>query len=68
MGLDGGSDAIPRYLIPATKSAWETSRVKADPYYLAIQVVIREAQAYPNVGVEPIRRSMRNQIDSLIRN
>ncbi|VFN01177.1 MAG: thiamine pyridinylase [Candidatus Kentron sp. G] len=51
MSLDTSPRAKPRYLIPATLSAFEADSVKSDPHYAAIRDAIRNAISFPNVGI-----------------
>lgn len=51
MSKDVGYDAVPRYLFPATMSAFDSSDVKDDSLYKQMRAVAGSAIAYPNSGV-----------------
>jgi thiamine pyridinylase len=59
---DAGRDAIPRYLIPATRTAFAEPRLSKDRYYQAIRAAIADAKPFPNGGLYDIRRKMRDAI------
>jgi thiamine pyridinylase len=62
MGRDKANDAIPRYLIPATLSAFQTPLVRNDRYYRRIRSEIQNADAFPSFGLSNIHTQMRNLI------
>lgn len=62
MSQDAGTKAIPRYLLPATLSAFQTPKVKQDPYYKVLKSEITNGLPYPNSGFPAIRRQMNNSI------
>ena len=58
MSRDGGEAAVPRYLIPATISAFKAEPIKSDRYYEAIQAAISISTNYPNSGLPLIHQRM----------
>lgn len=62
MGRDKGDRAIPRYLIPATLSAFQTPLVRHEIYFQRIQTEIRGAAPFPSFGFSKIHTQMRNLI------
>jgi thiamine pyridinylase len=66
MSLDVGSMwlPVPRYLIPATRSAFTTERIKNDRFYQMIEDSLKGAVPYPNRGLRDERLAMR---DALLR-
>lgn len=62
MSQDAGKKAIPRYVIPATLSAFQRPKVKQDPYYNSIKTEIKNALPYPNSGFPTIREQMSDRI------
>ncbi|MBD2680598.1 MULTISPECIES: extracellular solute-binding protein [Nostoc] len=62
MSQDAGKKAIPRYLLPATLSVFQTPKVKQDPYYKVLKSEITNALPYPNSGFPAIREQMNNSI------
>lgn len=59
---DAGENAIPRYLIPATYSAFKTKSLDKDPYYKTLEKVIKNAAPYPNSGFPEIRKTLKQLI------
>ncbi len=51
LAKDVGWDAVPRYLFPATLSAFQIPDVKKDTLYQQLEPVAREATSFPNAGV-----------------
>lgn len=51
MAKDVGDDAIPRYLFPATLSAFDVEGVKNNQLYQQMRDVANSAVSYPNTGV-----------------
>ncbi|MBL4683504.1 MAG: hypothetical protein JKY37_02855 [Nannocystaceae bacterium] len=51
LSKDVGWDAVPRYLFPATLSAFQTPAVKKDKLYQQLEPVAKTATSYPNTGV-----------------
>lgn len=66
LSLDTEKPAKPRYLIPATMSAFEGLRVKRDRHYSAIRQDIEKAVPFPNIGVLSRRAAMRDQITAYL--
>lgn len=62
MSLDAGASAVPRYLLPATRSAYKTSRVRRDRYYRTLRKEIEGGHAYPVSGLPAVRKKMRDEI------
>jgi thiamine pyridinylase len=62
MSRDSNKQATPRYLIPATKSAFKQNLVSKDKYYKKIESEIKNGVAYPNTGLPAIRSKMRDAI------
>ncbi len=58
MSRDAGEEAVPRYLIPATISAFKAGPIKSDRYYEAIQAAINISTNYPNSGLPSIHERM----------
>ncbi|WP_438024638.1 extracellular solute-binding protein [Sorangium sp. So ce233] len=52
----------PRYLIPATRSAFELPEVKGDKRYSVIRGAIESGAPFPNHGLYDIRKKMRDEI------
>lgn len=59
LSRDSGEDLVPRYLLPATKSALTDTELASDPFYIAIREQIEGGKAYPNQGFytskDPVR-------------
>ncbi|WP_225412698.1 extracellular solute-binding protein [Stigmatella hybrida] len=53
---------VPRYLMPAALEVYDTPALKADPFYPSIGAATREAGAFPNRGLYPIRKQMRDDL------
>lgn len=62
MGRDKGTDAVPRYLLPATLSAFKAPAVKRDEHYKRLAVEIKGGAPYPMNGLPATRRKMREAI------
>ncbi|MBD2499306.1 extracellular solute-binding protein [Anabaena azotica] len=62
MSQDAGKKAIPRYVIPATLSAFQTPKVKQDPYYKVIKSEIQNGLPYPSSGFPESRKQMSDRI------
>ncbi|WP_417040335.1 hypothetical protein, partial [Cylindrospermopsis raciborskii] len=56
---DAGENAVPRYLIPATYSAFTTNSLAKDSYYQTLEKVVKNADAYPNSGFAEIRKTLK---------
>lgn len=52
----------PRYLIPATRSAFEIPAIKSDKFYAVIRPAIESATPIPNKGLEGQRKAMRDNL------
>jgi thiamine pyridinylase len=68
MAGDAGAAAIPRYLMPATLSAYRQPALAADPYYPAIFQAAEAAIPFPNRGMAAQWREARRRLDSLLSN
>ena len=66
MAQDGGPRAIPRYLMPATLSAYQQPSLKADRYYPEIFSASRKAIPYPIRGLVWNWTEARLRLDSLL--
>ena len=53
---------VPRYLLSATRSAWQ--KLDVDPYYRTLHGLIEEARPYPNGGLVDQRKALRDLIQS----
>jgi thiamine pyridinylase len=53
---------VPRYLMPAALEVYDTPGLKADPFYPSIGAATRTATPFPNRGLLPIRKQMRDGI------
>lgn len=62
MSKDSSTAAVPRYLIPATRSAFKRKSVRSDKYFQKIKSEVENAYPYPNAGFPAIRSSMRDAI------
>lgn len=63
---DGGASAVPRYLLPSTRSA--INRVIHDPIYRQLAPILSTARPYPNQGVPEARErgAIKSAVDTLI--
>lgn len=62
MSGDVSSTATPRYLLPATQSAFDAPRLKTDRVYQELKKAIAEAEPFPNTGFLNTRKAMRDEI------
>jgi thiamine pyridinylase len=62
MGRDKGTDTIPRYLIPATISAFRAPAVKRDSHFKMLKAEIKGGMPYPASGLPAARKKMRDAI------
>jgi thiamine pyridinylase len=53
---------IPRYLLPAVLGAYETPKLRADPFYPVLATETRDGIPFPNAGLLNIRRQMATDI------
>ena len=58
---------IPRYLSPATRSAYRTSPMKNDPLMQEIYAVMKRAHIFPQSGLLDTRKAMRDAILAAIK-
>jgi thiamine pyridinylase len=68
MSRDAPGPGVPRYVIPATKSAFTTPGLRNDRFYRMIQEQLRGAAPFPNHGLREVRRTMRDRLVEAIRN
>lgn len=66
MAEDAGAGAVPRYLMPATLSAYDRPLLKTDPYYPEIFLASRDAVPYPNRGMVWQWEAARRLLDSAL--
>lgn len=62
MGKDKGTDTVPRYLIPATLSAFKAPAVRRDPHFQTLEKEIKGGAPYPASGLPAVRKKMRDAI------
>jgi thiamine pyridinylase len=62
MSKDKGTDAVPRYLIPATLSAFRTPAVRRDRHFKTLGSEIKGGAPYPANGLPAARKKMRDAI------
>jgi thiamine pyridinylase len=68
MSADRGSRAVPRYLLPSTRSAMSRRPISQDPIYRQLAPALRSARPYPNQGVPEARERgvIRPAVDALV--
>jgi thiamine pyridinylase len=66
MSLDTLPRAKPRYLIPATSSAFDTKSVRNDRYYKEIQRALKKAVPFPSIGILNTRAAIRDEIKAFL--
>lgn len=62
MSLDAGSAATPRYLLPATISAYKAPKVRRDKYVKVLKTEIENGVAYPSSNFPVKRKEMRDKL------
>lgn len=62
MSRDNNTNAVPRYLLPATRSAFTAPGVKEDVHFNALKREIAKGTAYPANGLPRERKKMRDAI------
>jgi thiamine pyridinylase len=62
MSKDSTKPTMPRYLLPATLSAFETAEVRRDPYYRQLASEIKESDPFPNFWINKVRGEMRKKL------
>ncbi|MDQ3802567.1 MAG: hypothetical protein M3416_01760 [Acidobacteriota bacterium] len=62
MSHDAGANAVPRYLLPATRSAYKAPQVRRDRYFKTLGEEIKDGAAYPVSGIPGMRKKMRDEI------
>lgn len=63
---DVSAQAVPRYLIPATLSAFDAPRLKNDQFFKALRGSISNAVPFPNVGFLNTRKAVRDEVKSFL--
>jgi thiamine pyridinylase len=66
MSGDVTQNATPRYLLPATLSAFSAPRVKRDPYYQKLRELVDGAAPFPNTGFANARKSLRDNLKKVL--
>jgi thiamine pyridinylase len=66
LGRDIKDNKIPRYLLPATKSAFAIPEIAQDRLYAGFRSDIERAVSYPNAGVEGTRKALGKKIKCAI--
>jgi thiamine pyridinylase len=62
------SKKVPsRYLIPATKSAFDAPRLRNDPFYREIWKAIKRAVPFPTSGFLTVRKEIRDKIVAFLK-
>jgi thiamine pyridinylase len=64
---DLGADAAPRYLLPATRSAFGVPAIAQDPIMQQIRPLLDQGTFFPQHQIPGIRRVMRDQVLSGVR-
>jgi thiamine pyridinylase len=59
---DAGASAVPRYLLPATHSAFKAPLVRRDAYFKTLRKEIKDGAPYPASGIPEMRKKMRDEI------
>lgn len=67
MSEDAGATGVPRYLLPATKSAYRVSAVQKDRYYPQMERMIRDALPYPNTKFYDLRATIREKLEAQVK-
>jgi thiamine pyridinylase len=67
MSLDAAGGAVPRYLLPAMRSAYDAPSVAADPHYKQLRSTVTSGVPFPREGLERQRRAMRTAILTYLR-
>ena len=62
MSRDAGEDSIPRYLLPATRSAFTETELAKDRFYVELNKQIRDAKSYPNQNFYKVKDEAKCQI------
>jgi thiamine pyridinylase len=57
---------VPRYLLPASLDAYETPKLRADPFYPVLAEVTRNGVPFPNSGLLNIRKQMESDIKAVL--
>jgi thiamine pyridinylase len=67
MSEDAGATRVPRYLLPATKSAYRAKAVEADRYYMQMELMTKDGLPYPNTKFYDIRPALREKLEAFLR-
>lgn len=62
MSRDKGENVVPRYLLPATRSAFRTRAVRRDAHFKRLAEEIEDGAPYPAHGLPAVRKKMRDAI------
>ena len=62
MSKDATKPTAPRYLLPATLSAFEAAEVRRDSYYRQLALENKESDPFPNFGINKIHGEMRRKL------
>ena len=63
---DVSATAVPRYLLPATLTAFDAPRVKGDYLYQQLKRAVRIADPFPNTGFLHSREALRDLLKSAL--
>jgi thiamine pyridinylase len=68
MSRDTDPSAVPRYLLPSTTTAFETTQVAHDRLYQELKTTIRDAVPFPTSGVPAARKAglIRKQVKTAL--
>ena len=67
MSKESQEGRVPRYLLPATLSAFEQLSVKQDPFYPQLRKLIQGGIPYPSFGLYRVRSLLRDAIMNRIK-
>lgn len=62
MSRDKGTSVVPRYLLPATRSAFRTRSVRRNAHFKRLAEEIKDGAPYPAHGLPAARKKMRDVI------
>src|SRR4051812_16244727 len=60
--LDAPQGSLPRYLLQASQSFYESPQARSDPMYPQYTAIVRGAKAYPNRGFPEGRKALQTAI------
>ena len=68
MSRDAGKPTVPRYLLPATLSAFDAPEVRRDALYRQLAQEIKDSDPFPNFWIYKVHGDMRKKLmESLTR-